>query len=710
MLLKRLELAGFKSFAKKTELTFEVPISGIVGPNGSGKSNVAEALRWVLGEQSMKSLRGKRGEDLIFNGSQGASRLGRASVTIVFDNSQKTFETIDFEEVAITREVHRDGTNQYAINGTNVRLKDIIELLSAVSLGASGHHIISQGEADRVLNTNPRERREIVEEALGLKIYHYKIAESTKKLAKTEENIKQVESLRRELAPHLKFLKKQVEQIEKAASLKEELTELAHRYFVHESSSIKESQNKSQAELESVKSELESAEAKLAEASKKIDQSDSEGSDKSNRLVEIERQILEIRSRKDDLGRTLGRLEGALESASGVNDQLMNQSTGERICKYCGQTIKSVTPELEERRREREQEIEEKRKQKADLEHQLALLADDEARLFQEQAELKTAINEEMSGVRAAERALYDLKTTRNELMTKRDRLSFDIENLSKRAEYLRENIAEVSILTGVNFENRLAESGEATALSEGSEETRKKIERLKIKIEEMGGGGDEILHEFEETQKRDAYLLGEIEDLQKSAESLLELIKELGETLDTRFREGLTKVNKEFDQFFKILFGGGNASLSVTEIKQRKRRETDLDFDTVPDDLDESDDQEWGIEVAVNLPGKRIKGLEMLSGGERALTSIALIFAMSQVNPPPFLVLDETDAALDEANSRRYGDMIEALSKKTQLVLITHNRETMSRAGILYGVTMGSDSISKLLSIKFDEATSYAK
>lgn len=118
----------------------------------------------------------------------------------------------------------------------------------------------------------------------------------------------------------------------------------------------------------------------------------------------------------------------------------------------------------------------------------------------------------------------------------------------------------------------------------------------------------------------------------------------------------------------------------------------------------------EEGIEIAVNLPRKKIKGLAMLSGGERALTSIALLFAMSQVNPPPFMILDETDAALDEANSRKYGDMIESLSKFSQLILITHNRETMSRAGVLYGVTMGSDSVSRLISLKFAEAEAYAK
>jgi chromosome segregation protein len=126
--------------------------------------------------------------------------------------------------------------------------------------------------------------------------------------------------------------------------------------------------------------------------------------------------------------------------------------------------------------------------------------------------------------------------------------------------------------------------------------------------------------------------------------------------------------------------------------------------------DEEEEKEQKVGIEITVSLPRKKVRGLQMLSGGERALTSIALLFAIAAVNPPPFLILDETDAALDEANSRKYGEMIERLSKTSQLILITHNRETMSRAGILYGVTMGSDGVSKIISVRFDEAQNYAK
>src|SRR3989344_2640993 len=180
MYLKSLELSGFKSFAKKSSLSFTTPITGVVGPNGSGKSNIAEAFRFVLGEQSIKSLRGKRGEDMIWNGGgdgsvgTGTGRANRASVKLTFDNSRKLFTGIDFDEVNIERVVHRDNNNEYLLNGSQVRLKDVIEMLAGAHIGATGHQIISQGEADRILSGSIRVRREMIEDALGLKIFQWK--------------------------------------------------------------------------------------------------------------------------------------------------------------------------------------------------------------------------------------------------------------------------------------------------------------------------------------------------------------------------------------------------------------------------------------------------------------------------------------------------------------------------------------------------------
>ena len=157
-------------------------------------------------------------------------------------------------------------------------------------------------------------------------------------------------------------------------------------------------------------------------------------------------------------------------------------------------------------------------------------------------------------------------------------------------------------------------------------------------------------------------------------------------------------------------MFGGGGAELLRVKPKVAKKEVDEDGGEPSALEGDVEEESEEGIEIDVKLPNKKVRGLDMLSGGERALTSIALIFAMSQVNPPLFVILDETDAALDEANSRRYGDMISALAEKSQLILITHNRETMGRAGVLYGVTMAGDGVSKLLSVKFDEAVAVAK
>jgi chromosome segregation protein len=245
----------------------------------------------------------------------------------------------------------------------------------------------------------------------------------------------------------------------------------------------------------------------------------------------------------------------------------------------------------------------------------------------------------------------------------------------------------------------------------------------MKIRLEELGVGVDsETAKEYEDMKTRDEFLAGEIADLERSAAQLRQLIVDLESELHGRFTEGLQKINSEFERLFTIMFGGGSARLTLISPQPRAQADADAEMS---DDATESRaahshaeqtqigaeaDDDSGIEIDVSLPNKRVKGLQMLSGGERALTSIALIFAMSQINPPLFIILDETDAALDEANSRRYGDMIEELAKKSQLILITHNRETMSRAGVLYGVTMGGDGISRLLSVKFDEAVQVAK
>ena len=273
MRLRTLELNGFKSFAQKTVLEFETPIVSIVGPNGSGKSNIVESFRFVLGEQSMKSMRGKGGADMIFKGSKKLSAGTKAKATIYFNNEDKVFKlsndggddiNLNYDVVSISREVYSDGLNKYILNGTEVRLKDIHNLLASVNIGSSGHHIISQGEADRILNANSRDRREMVEDALGLKIYQYKIKESERKLEKTNENMKEVVLQRRENAPHLNFLKRQVEKIEKAKEMQAELSSLYKEYLKKESMYLENEKETLLKEKEKISSELKSINEKIS--------------------------------------------------------------------------------------------------------------------------------------------------------------------------------------------------------------------------------------------------------------------------------------------------------------------------------------------------------------------------------------------------------------------------------------------------------------
>src|SRR3989338_5341404 len=311
MKLKRIEVAGFKSFGKKAVLEFNSQITAVVGPNGSGKSNVAEAIRFVLGEQSMKSMRGKRGEDLIFNGSHSAGRANRGSGTIAFDNSRREF-SLDFDEVSIAREVYRDGTNQYFINGSQVRLRDVFELLSAVHIGTSGHHMISQGEADHILNANPKERREMLEDALGLKIYQYKRAESERRLEKTEANMKEAEALRREIAPHLRFLKKQVEKLNEGRSLRERLIGLYREYLKREEMFVEYRKKDIEGRRSAPAGELADLNIKIAHARETL-AGESASDEKSHRLLQVEKELREARLRHDELARTAGRVDGMLE-------------------------------------------------------------------------------------------------------------------------------------------------------------------------------------------------------------------------------------------------------------------------------------------------------------------------------------------------------------------------------------------------------------
>ncbi|MDP1689931.1 MAG: AAA family ATPase [bacterium] len=736
-MLKRLEIVGFKSFAKKTVLDFSNATTAIVGPNGSGKSNVAEAFRFALGEQSMKSMRGKRAEDLIFNGSHTASRANRAAVAIIFDNSRRMFK-IDFDEVAIERAVFRDGTSEYSINGSHVRLRDINELLASANIGETGHHIISQGEADRILLANARERRAMLEDALGLKIYEFKKQEAARKLVKTEENIQQVNSLRRELAPHLRFLETQVKKLERADTLRVELTGLAQTYFAIEDAYLAREKSKVSGEKQSAIERLAVVSAELERiADPKL--ADRETIERTEVLRTAEREVSELSAARTTLSREMGRIEGALTEVKRRAVAVAHEpyakvpreelealhSEVERQAEGAGDSIDAMRAALvaiksavkfffarygspnSERLSDEEDSVFKLEQERATLAEKFATVSADLEKAENARARARedmVALEETGREIRRRILDFAQSKAHEEGAVAKAEAHEYELTLLAEELERDKSEVLAIDDSAALSY-TRLVQLPQEERKAQ--EDRKRMLERTKIRLEEAGGTGEEIRHEHKEVAEREAFLATELDDLAKSASGLGALIHDLDTELQKHFSEGLAKVNASFGEYFALMFGGGSARLTLEEPEEPE----ELDEETEEEFIDEPKaEQRPGIEIAVNLPKKKVKSLMQLSGGERALTSIALIFAMSQVNPPPFLILDETDAALDEANSRRYGDMIENLAKRSQLIVITHNRETMSRTSILYGVTMGGDGVSKLLSVKFDEAVAVAK
>lgn len=752
MYLKELSINGFKSFAKKSELGFTAPITAIVGPNGSGKSNVAESFRFVLGEQSVKSMRGKRGEDLIWGGSPQVARGNRASVTVTLDNTNKVFP-IDFSEILIERVVHRDGQNEYLLNGSQVRLKDIQELLASANIGSTGHHIISQGEADRILSANAKERREMIEDALGLKIYQYKKQEAERKLAKTLENVAQVESLRREAAPHLKYLEKQIQKIEKslqvqaelrgayAEYLKREDTYIAHHHdrLVGERREPVASLTRVQAELKAAKDMLRASETKqdsgeIIAAQEALQIAMRERQNAEREYSKCEGQIALLKRRIDEHERRAKQVEGKaipyseMKSLITTLEQQVEKAIAKKEVSYLERTLTDIVHRLklflERSEGQTDDGAQFDREEHDRLTRELDKLAElvtvtstqeKTARAAYEAVEQER--NKQATDGREAERTVFRLVGEERDLEQKLERIDRELAVLERDRAEFKQELQEAVALLGrgaadyFTYEIKSETGAVVTSTDivhesrDAQRQRRHVLEKLKIRLEELGiGATEDVVKEYKDAKERDEFLAHELTDLTESIAKLRELITELETKLDEQFADGVTKISTEFNRFFTLMFGGGEAALERVATKVEEGEEGSEDNEFVPKSSKD------GIELAVKLPNKRVRGLEMLSGGERALTSIALIFAMSQVNPPPFIILDETDAALDEANSRRYGDMIVALAAKSQLILITHNRETMSRAGVLYGVTMGADGISKLLSVKLDEAVAVAK
>ena len=283
MRLRKIELHGFKTFASRATLEFAPGITAIVGPNGSGKSNVADAIRWALGEQSLRLLRGRKTEDVIFGGGSGRAPLGMAEVTVTLDNADGALPPA-FAEVAVSRRAFRSGEGEYSINRSRVRLRDVVDLLSRAGIGQNGHSVVGQGLVDMALSLRPEERRTLFEDAAGMRRYHAKKAEAETKLTEVATNATRVADLLAELEPRVTQLQRQARRAQDESKLREQWRLAAHALFGHQRWEIETALDRWTPEFERLAAERSEA---IAAAGAAL----AAGAAERDRLVSIREQV-----------------------------------------------------------------------------------------------------------------------------------------------------------------------------------------------------------------------------------------------------------------------------------------------------------------------------------------------------------------------------------------------------------------------------------
>lgn len=719
MLLKRLELHGLKSFADKTVLDLSNSVTAVVGPNGSGKSNITDSIRWLLGERDARNLRGAKVEDLIFAGTEKRPRMGLAQATLYFDNSSGIFP-VDFKEVSIARRITRDGVSQFFINKSEVRLKDLIDFLARVKLGARGLTIINQGESDTFIVASPTERREMIEETLGLKEYQLKKYEAERKLRNTGFNLEKVGALIAELKPHLRLLQRQSARYENRERISGELFELENIFYGSRFARLRDQSKRIVKEENEIEKKIKASRPGLQRIEKEFEKERENQPETIQALKEIQQRKQVVLARRGEFERGLGRVEAQLELQS---SELLNEGADVKgalveIKTIAGKAMKEVDVEKLRSMAKRIVEIVEelfisdkdegdkngKAQKKYDkLLSDIKSLDEKFEKLIEEEKHHQGSLEDFNKTFKDSYELIESERKKHESLIAEKNKIILDEERVGLKLKSLEEELAQIgrsSTSIGEEFDKGSAKS--EVLVDEDS--AVGKMFKLRQELASIGEIDESIIKESRETEKRNEFLTRQVDDLEKATKDLIHLIKELDGKIYTEFNFAIHEINTEFTALIRAMFDGGSAKLVARNMYQQKSGGENNEEESDTTKEENNDHKETvGIDIEISLPKKRVKGLDVLSGGERTLVSIAILFALISVSPPPFLVLDEIDAALDEKNAKRFGEILKEFSKKTQIVIITHNRATMEIADVLYGVTMLPDGTSKLVSLKLE-------
>ena len=804
MKFKEIEVSGFKSFADKTNFYFEKGLTGIVGPNGCGKSNVVEALRWVMGETSAKSLRGSGMEDVIFNGTSNRPSKNICEVSIKLENNDDVVQFKGIPEIEIKRKLEKDKGSKYYINGKEVRAKDVQIVFADLSTGPHSPSMVSQGRVGALITAKPTDRRAILEEAAGIAGLHARRHEAELRLNAAENNLKKADDLMKQTENQLKNLVKQAEEASKYKEISDEI----RRYeaaiiflnsiqvekeieenkdklneFEDEISAVNIEKNFNENEIEKLKAEIQPINIKSNELSSnlqklkiefdqinkdeervkieiekikkdiKLTYSDisrekeiiANSTNNEERLIkerndiaEVEKNYYEIeKAATDDYKDSLNQLNKAKEALKSFFNKLINiVKNKEEINEDAIQQEFNKEFENIENQQEKyasrfgkydlvKQEAIKRKERLNNIDKEIQNWRDLKENSTNKLSELKEKVNSLENGLEkeedkprqiAEKRGSYqqniknieeDIEGIKSNLIIKENKineLNLALKKINESTlqktefrvrsqtiiEGLRSKLKELQQKSLIDFNidlNGIADFSKIENLNQLSiEDAQNHLDLLKKSRESMGAVNLRADNETKELQDKIDKMMNDRKDLVHGLQKLKSSINDLNQKGRERLLDAFEKVNRKFNDVYTKLFAGGNARLELIE----------------------SDDPlEAGLELLVSPPGKKLQSITLLSGGEQALTALALIFAVFLINPAPICVLDEVDAPLDDANVTRFNGLVEELTRltDTKFVIITHHALTMSKMNRLYGVTMAERGVSQLVAVNLDKA-----
>jgi chromosome segregation protein len=757
MFLRSVTMKGFKSFPEKTELRFSPGVSVVVGPNGSGKSNITDAVLWALGEQSPGAIRGASMQDVISVGGRNVGARSTAEVEVVIDNSDAAIDS-EFTEIAITRKLDRSGDGEYRLNGARCRLVDIVEILSDANLGKEMHSVISQGRVDSIVHSKPRERRLLIEEAAGLGKYRKRRRRAELKLKATRDNLDRALDVEREARRALRPLKQQANAAEIGARIEREELGLRAQLVAEElrfgedrllaarkaADDARKERTAFEESLSGVSKRRRAAEERFAERDRErtaiwgVLNSLRTGQEKiainSSAIVErsrtLEARLESLRAELAPLTFDLGTSGTASERSRRLVEELAEVDAGLQTASEGLRQARNEGPEarrlealadvhagaeratrharraeglLGERHRERLGE------RMAEVEGLMALIA--ELRVAGEA--VATAVRERVS---RAERTVIGDQGDADEIAAELKLCSDQEIDIQSKLRAVAERVTTAEVEAAHLGDRREEAASELARIAEKldreipeaeeplEEEERQTIERrlgnLRLRRERLGPVNPLAQREYEEALEHLEQMLAQREDTERALRELEGIIRDIDAEITRSFDQTFAATAENFEEMISHLFPGGSGRLRSVDLRPVPDEAAEGEEGEAEPEPEEDELQtDLGVELEVTPAGKRMRQMKLLSGGEKAMTALAFVFAVFLARPCPFYILDEVEAALDDANITRFLEMVRRFSDRTQFIIVTHQKLTMDAADVLYGVSMGGDGVTKVVS-----------